>query len=469
MLINGQWVDGDGIIEVKNKFSGGVIATVATASPTQVNEAIEAAETAFRTTMRQMPAHQRSRILQRTSELLAADQENIAALIAQEAGKSWKYALGEVHRGVQTFRFAAEEAKRIHGETVPMDAAEGGEDKFGFYFRCPVGVVVAISPFNFPLNLVAHKVAPAIAAGNTIVLKPASSTPLTAVRLGEIMIEAGLPPGAMNILFGSGSTVGEWLVADPRPAKISFTGSATIGKRIMSICGLKKVTMELGNNSAVVVDKDADLDRAVARSVMGSFANSGQICISVQRIYVHEKVYQPFLDKFVAATKALKVGDPIERDNDVGPMIDEGEAMRAEAWIQEALARGARCLIGGRRQGSVLMPTVLVNVAANMKVVCEEIFAPVVSILPFTDFDDAIAHVESSPYGLQAGIFTQNLKHAFAAVRGLDMGGVIINDVPTFRLDHMPYGGNKMSGLGREGVRFAIEEMTNIKMVVIGC
>jgi len=468
LLIDGRWCDGDAHLEVRNKYDGALLATVPVASKEQVEKAITAATTAFTTTVEPMPAHQRARILQRASALIERDVDNLAALIAQEAGKAWKYAVAEVGRAVQTFQFAAEEAKRIHGETIPMDAAEGGENKLGFYLRCPVGVVAAITPFNFPLNLVAHKVAPAIAAGNPVVLKPASTTPLTAIRLGEILTEAGLPAGALNIIFGGGGTVGEWLVTDPRPAKISFTGSPAVGRRIMSICGLKKVTMELGNNSATIIDADADLDRAVARTVMGSFANSGQVCISVQRIYVQEKVFQDFVEKFVAATKALKTGNPLDKDCDVGPMIDEGEARRAIAWVEEAAAQGARVLTGGTRQGAVMMPTVLVGVRPEMKVVCEEIFAPVVSIVPFGDIQEAIRLVDSTAFGLQAGIFTGNLAHALAAVRGINVGGVIINDVPTFRADHMPYGGNKRSGLGREGVRFAIEEMTNIKMVCLG-
>jgi len=325
--------------------------------------------------------------------------------------------------------------------------------------------VVAISPFNFPLNLVAHKVAPAIAAGNSVVLKPATSTPLTALRLGEIMMAAGLPAGALNIVIGSGSTVGEWLVSDPRPAKISFTGSPSVGKRIISQAGIKRVTLELGNNSATIVDEDADLDLAVKRCVIGSFANSGQICISVQRIYVHENIFDRFTESFVQATQRQKVGDPVQKDCDVGPMIDEGEAERAENWVQEAVAAGAKILTGGHREGVMFQPTVLTNVNAEMKVVCDEIFAPVVSLVPFSDFNQALLMVDESRYGLQAGIFTRNIDRAFAAIRKLNVGGVIINDVPTFRIDHMPYGGNKESGIGREGLKYAIEEMTNIKMV----
>ncbi len=468
MLIAGQWQDGAETLEVKNKYTGAVLATVPRAGRGHVEQAMEAAKKTFIEKMAIMPAHQRSAILHRTSRLLEENKDELAAIIAAEAGKAWKYAALEVNRAAQTFQFAAEEAKRIHGETVPMDAAEGAENKFGFYLRCPVGVVVAISPFNFPLNLVAHKVAPAIAAANTLVLKPASATPLTAIRLGELLMQAGLPDGALNILFGSGATVGEWLVTDPCPAKISFTGSPVVGRRIMSVCGLKKVTMELGNNSGVIVDEDADIDFAVKRCVMGSFANSGQVCISVQRIYVHKSIFPAFVEKFVSATQALKTGDPLDKECDVGPMIDEGEAKRAMAWVEEARSQGARVLMGGTAIGAMMMPTVLVDVKPEMRVVCDEIFAPVVSIIPSNDMDEAIKSVDATDYGLQAGIFTKNLHHALAAVRGINAGGIIVNDVPTFRADHMPYGGNKHSGLGREGVRYAVEEMTNIKMVCMG-
>ena len=464
MLIGGNWVGGVDSIEVLNKYSGEILGTVPKAAKEDVERAIVCAERAF-AEMSVMPAHQRAKILERTSALLAKYKAEIAKTIAQEAGKAWKYAVGEVGRAVQTFKFAAEEAKQIHGETIPMDAGEGSENRIGFYLRVPIGVIGAISPFNFPLNLVAHKVAPAIAAGNTVVLKPATSTPLTALRLGEIMMEAGLPNGALNIVIGSGSTVGEWLVTDPRPVKISFTGSPPIGRRIKSLSGMKRVTLELGNNSATIIDQDADLDLAVKQCVVGSFANSGQICISVQRIYVHEKIFNEFTQSFVEATEKQVVGDPMREDCDVGPMIDEGEAIRAESWVNEAVAAGAKILTGGKRDGVMFQPTVLSDVRPDMKVICEEIFAPVVSLVPYDNFDQALQMVEESKYGLQAGIFTKNVDKAFAAIKKLNVGGVIINDVPTFRADHMPYGGNKESGIGREGLKYAIEEMTNIKMV----
>jgi acyl-CoA reductase-like NAD-dependent aldehyde dehydrogenase len=368
---------------------------------------------------------------------------------------------------VETFQFSAEEAKRIHGETVPMDASTAGEGRMGFYLRCPVGVVAAITPFNFPLNLVAHKVGPGLAAGNTLVLKPASTTPLTAIRLAEVLEEAGVPAGVFNVVVGSGSTVGDWITTDPRVSKISFTGSPPVGEAILRKAGLKKVTMELGNNSGTIIEPDADLDAAVPRCVVSAFANSGQVCISLQRLYVHQSVAKEFTKRFVDATSKLKVCNPLEKDCDVGPMIEEAEAKRAEAWIKEAVAEGAKLLIGGKREGRVLYPAILTNVRAEMKVMCQEAFAPLVSLYEYGTFEDAVRMVEDSPYGLQAGVYTNDLRKALYAVERINVGGVMINDTSIFRVDHMPYGGNKMSGLGREGVRFAVEEMTNIKMVMI--
>ena len=464
MLIGGKWEAGADAIPVIDKFSGETIGTIPRAGKTDVDRAIGAARSAFGG-FAEMPAHRRSKILENTSELLIKYRDDVATIICREAGKAWKYSVGEVARAVETFKFAAEEAKRIHGETVPMDASVGAEKRFGFYFRTPVGVVVAISPFNFPLNLVAHKVAPAIAAGNTVVLKPATTTPITAIRLGEILMEAGLPGGVYNLVYGEGGTVGDWLVTDPRPAKVSFTGSPPVGQHIMSRAGLKKVTLELGNNSGAIIEADGDVDAAVPRCVVSAFANSGQICISLQRLYLHQAIATEFTRKFVEATAKLKVGNPLDKDCDVGPMIDEKEAMRAEAWINEAVAQGAKVLVGGKREGRILWPTVLDNVRHDMKVICQETFAPLVSLVTYKDFDEALELLADSPYGLQAGLYTRDISKAFKAIRRVDVGGMMINDTSLFRVDHMPYGGNKMSGIGREGVRFAIEEMTNLRMV----
>jgi len=466
LYIDGKWEDGKDSMPVIDKYTGETFGTVPLASKETVDRAIAAARAAFPGWSR-TPAHKRFRILEKASNLLDRHKEEIAAVICREAGKAWKYSLGEVLRAVETFQFSAEEAKRIHGETVPMDASTAGEGRIGYWLRCPVGVVAAITPFNFPLNLVAHKVGPALAVGNTLVLKPASTTPLTAIRLAEILEEAGVPPGVFNVVVGSGGTVGEWMTVDPRVAKITFTGSPPVGEEIIRKAGLKKVTMELGNNSGTIIEPDANLDAAVPRCVVSAFANSGQVCISLQRLYIHKAIAADFTERFLDETRKLKVGNPLEKDCDVGPMIDEKEAIRAEVWVKEAVAQGAKVLLGGKREGRVMHPTVLSNVRQEMKVMCQEAFAPLVSLYEYESFDDAVRMVEDSPYGLQAGIYTNDLRKALQAVDRINVGGVMINDTSIFRVDHMPYGGNKMSGLGREGVRFACEEMTSIKMVMI--
>lgn len=464
--VGGKWIEDESSMQVRDKYTGEIIGTVPVASKETVEKALAAAYAAFALYSR-TPAHIRSTILAKAAGLLESCKEELATLICREAGKAWKYALGEVARGIETMQFSAEEAKRIHGETIPLDAGATGEGRVGFYMRRPVGVVAAITPFNFPLNLVTHKVGPALAAGCTVVLKPASVTPLTALRLGEILEEAGLALGVFNVVVGSGSTVGDWLVADKRVSKVSFTGSPPVGEAIIRKAGLKKVTMELGNNSGTIIEPDSNLDEAVSRCVMSAFANSGQVCISLQRLYVHKDIAEEFSRRFLDATARLKVGNPMDRDCDVGPMIDEAEAIRAESWVKEALSQGAKLLAGGRREGSIFYPTVLSNVSPDMKVMCNEAFAPLVSIYEYDSFEDAVRMIDDSPYGLQAGIYTNDIKKAFYAVEHIDAGGVMVNDTSIFRMDHTPYGGNKMSGLGREGVRFAIDEMTNIKMIMI--
>ena len=492
LFIDGQWVEGGPLMGVTNKYTGEVIGTLPTARREDVDAAIAAAQRAA-PRMADLPAHKRSEILARAAALLRERKEDFARTIAAEAGKALKYARIEVERGITTFTIAAEEARRIHGETVPLDAVPAGEGYFGFYVRRPVGVIAAISPFNFPLNLVAHKVAPAIAAGNTVVLKPASTTPLTAVKLCQVLAEAGLPgyellsfmgavgparmppeivaaglpPGALNLVVGPGSTVGEWLVSDPRVGKVSFTGSPAVGRRITEIAGIKKITLELGNTSPVIVAPDADLDFVAQRCAVGAYYNSGQVCISVQRIYSQRQVYEPFTEKFVRASEAMVVGDPLDERVDVGPMIDVREAQRIESWVREAQAGGAKVLTGGRREGAVYWPTVLTEVQPEMKVVAQEAFAPVASVIACDDFEEALRQADATEYGLQVSVFTRDIHRVFQAIRRLNFGGVIINDTPAFRADHMPYGGNRQSGLGREGVRYAIEEMTNIQMVAI--
>ncbi len=466
LFIGGEWTTGGAPVEVRNKYDGSVFATVATARPEDVDAAIAAASRAA-PEMARMPAWRRGEILSRAAEGIRARREHLARIIATEAGKAIKFARVEVDRAAQTFAVAAEEAKRLHGETIPLDAAPAGEGYFGFWQRRPIGVVAAIAPFNFPLNLVAHKVAPALAAGNAVVLKPATTTPMSAVALCEILEAAGLPPGAINLVVGSGATVGDRLVADPRVGKVTFTGSAPVGRNILARAGIKRVTLELGNASPVIVAPDADLDLVAKRCALGAFYNSGQVCLSVQRVYGDRSIAEPFLEKFRAATEAMVVGNPLDEHTDVGPMIDAKEVDRTEAWVGEAVSEGARVVTGGRREGPVYWPTLLDGVRPGMKVLDQEVFAPVASFIPYDDFEGALAAANASEYGLQAAVFTRDINRVLSAIRTLDFGGVIINDTPTFRVDHMPYGGMRQSGIGREGVRFAMEEMTNIQMVVI--
>lgn len=451
--------------EVRDKYSGEVLAELPSASEQDVRQAVANAAAAFQEWSR-TPAHKRSRVLAAASAEIARRREEIAALICREAGKAWKYSLIEADRAAETFSFAAEEAKRIHGETLPMDASPAGEGRFGFYVRAPAGVVAAITPFNFPLNLVSHKVAPALAAGDAVVLKPSEDAPLSAVKLAEILAAAGLPHGVLNLVHG-GADAGRWLIEDPRPAVVTFTGSPEVGEEITRRAGLKRVLLELGNNGGAIVEPDADWREALRRCLAAAFANSGQVCLSLQRLYVHESIFREFSLAFVEAAKALKTGDPSRKDCDVGPMIREEEASRAEKWVREAQREGAKVLLGGKRKGPVLEPTVLADVKPTMTVMCREVFAPVVSLIPYRDFDEALAALDDSPYGLQAGIFTKDLSKALKAVERLNVGGVMINDTPMFRVDFMPYGGNKRSGIGREGVRYAIEELTNLRTVVI--
>lgn len=448
-----------------NPYTQQVIETIPEATEAEVRAAIGRAQ-AVAPQLAAMPAYRRAQILTRTADLIESQIQALAELMASESAKPMRYAKGEVNRAVETFTFAAEEARRIHGETVPLDAAKGGLGKIGYYVRVPVGVVAAITPFNFPLNLVAHKIAPAIAAGCPIVLKPAPTTPLTSIRLWDLMLEAGLPDGAFEIVVGD-AEVGRWLTTDPRIAMISFTGSPPVAHAISQVAGLRRTAFELGGNAATIIEPDADLEDAVQRCVVGSFAYSGQVCISIQRIYVHRSRYEEFRTQFLERTARLAQGDPLRDTTEIGPMITESAAQRVEAWVQEAVEQGASVSIGGQRQGAMMMPTVLENVSTEMKVMREEVFGPVVNLIPYDDFDEALAAADDSAFGLQAGIFTNDLAKAMRAVNRLNVGGVIINDSPSFRVDHMPYGGNKNSGVGREGPHFAIEDMTTLKMVVI--
>jgi len=464
MYIAGQWKSSEKTTPVINPYNNEQIGNLPQASANQINKAIESADNAS-SVMEELPAYARADILEKTAHLIEKNSEKMIIHIVTESGKTRKWAQVETIRAIENLKFAANESLRIHGETVPMDASRGSERHLGFWMRFPVGVVAAIPPYNFPLNLVIHKVAPAIAAGNSVVLKPASNTPGPSQLLVEFLLEAGLPVEGINLLFGRGSTVGEAIVKDERVSKITFTGSPPVGRRIKKLSGLKKVTLELGSNSGTIVDKDADLNLAIDRCVMGSFAYSGQICISVQRIYVHQDIFDSFVAGFLDKTKKLKIGDPQDKSTDIGPMISEDEARRVEQCVQDAISAGAKLLSGGSRKGSVFEPTTLTDVTNKMDVICSEVFGPVVSIVPFNSFNEALDKLNDTIYGLQAGIFTKNISNAFDAIKKVNVGGVIINDVPTYRVDHMPYGGNKESGIGREGARFAIEEMTNIKMV----
>ncbi|GKU76750.1 aldehyde dehydrogenase family protein [Paenibacillus sp. L3-i20] len=466
LWIGGQWREAKAYTELKAPYRGNNIVEVPAANEEETAAAIEVAHRMCGV-MRRIPAHERAAILERVALLLADRKEEAARIIAEEAAKPMKYALSEVERTVQTYKFAAEEAKRISGETIPLDAAPGGEGRIAYTVREPIGVIGAITPFNFPMNLVAHKVGPAIAAGNTVVLKPASQTPMSAYFIAELFHEAGLPSGVLNVVTGSGAIVGNKIVLDERVAMVTFTGSPEVGKSLRAKAGLKRVTLELGSNAALIIDQDADIERIVPRCVMGAFANQGQVCISLQRIYVHEHIYESFVEQFAEAASKLKVGDPLEMESDISAMISPAETNRALAWILEASSNGATVLTGGELQNGMLAPTVITGADPGMKVSCQELFAPVVIISKVTSVNEAIALVNASKFGLQAGIYTNDLGTALQAADELHVGGVMINDIPTFRVDHMPYGGVKESGTGREGLKYAVEEMTELKLVVI--
>jgi len=468
LWIGGEWVPSREYAVVKSPYSLEPVAEVAQAGEEETEAAIAAAQRAFGE-MAAMPAHERGSILERVAGLMTARKEELAGLLVREAAKPLKTARGEIDRTIQTYKFAAQEARRIHGETVPLDAAPGGEGRVAFTVRKPLGVVAAITPFNFPFNLVAHKVGPAIAAGNTVVLKPAGQTPLSALAVAELFREAGLPAGALNVVPGQGAAVGERLVRDPRVKAVSFTGSPEVGIALRSKAGLKRVTLELGSNSALIIDDTAPLtDELIARCVQGAFGFSGQVCISIQRIYVHESKYEDFLNKFTRAAGKLVVGDPADERTDLSALIHPKEVQRMERWVASAKARGASVALGGHAvSDTVYAPTVLTGVPKDEAVSCREVFGPIVCVAPFATLEEAIANVNDSRYGLQAGIYTQNLSAAMKAADRIEAGGVMINDFPTFRVDHMPYGGVKESGIGREGVRYAIEELTELKLISI--
>ena len=464
-FVDGKWIEDGDLVEIRAPYDGSVIASVFQGRREHAEAAIAAAVKAFGTT-RRLPAFERQRVLRRVSESIAERKQEFARTMAQEAGKPIKAARTEVERAIFTFNVAAEESTRIYGEYLPLDWQEFTAGRWGIVRRFPLGPIAGITPFNFPLNLVAHKVAPAIAAGCPMVLKPAPQTPLTAMLLAEAVQQAGWPDGGLNVLPLSNEDAG-LLVSDERIKLISFTGSAAVGWQIKKNCGKKKVVLELGGNAGVIVHSDADLAYAADRCVVGGFSYAGQTCISVQRILVERSVCGKFTDLLLEGVKRLKTGDPLDESSDVGPLIRESDAVRASDWIQEAVRGGARLLCGGQRQGPMLEPTVLTGTRPEMKVNCQEIFAPVVTVEPYDDFNQALKQVNNSPYGLQAGLFTRDAKLIFNAYEELEVGGLVAGDVPAFRIDHMPYGGIKDSGLGREGLRYAIEEMTEPKLLVM--
>jgi glyceraldehyde-3-phosphate dehydrogenase (NADP+) len=464
MLLGDEWVDRDKKIEVRDPFDNSLVDTVPRATKEDVDKALAAAVIGFEAA-RKMTVYDRAQVLFKTAGIVEGRLEDFARTIAKEGSKTIREARKEARRCVNTLTISAEEAKRIQGETIPFSSFPGGEKRRGYYERVPIGVVLAITPFNDPLNLVAHKLGPAVAAGNSVVLKPATVTPLSGIKLVEAFMEAGLPPLVLQVITGFGSEIGDTMVADPRPRMISFTGGLEAGLRITEIAGLKKIGMELGSNSPVIVWKDADLEWAAETCVSGAFWAAGQNCIGVQRIYIHRDIYEPFKKRFVEITKSYKIGDKLKEETDMGPMINEDEAKRLEGWVREAEKSGAKILAGGRRTAALLEPTVLENVSKSAQVHKDEVFGPTVNLYPVADADQALAEANSIPYGLHAALFTRDVDMAFKLAYGLDCGGVMVNDSTDYRLDSMPFGGIKNSGLGREGIKFSLQEMTEPKVI----
>ncbi|WP_188655805.1 aldehyde dehydrogenase family protein [Pontibacillus salipaludis] len=450
-------------LEVKNPYNQEVVAKMTLAKVEDLHRAIDVSFSTFHDTMKEMPAHKRSDILRKAADLLEERENDFAQIISREAGKPIKFSRGEVQRSVQVLRFASEQAKDINGEVIPMDAAIGGQGRLGFTKRMPLGVVAAITPFNFPLNLSLHKLAPAIAAGNTIVFKPAEKTPVSAYMLVKLFHEAGMPVGALNLVLGLGEELGDPLVEHDNVHKVTFTGSLPVGRRIREKAGFKKVTLELGSNSPNILFEDADVKEVVTDLVKGAFAFSGQVCISAQRVYVHHSLFESFLAEYKTQTEDLTIGDPLEEGTDFGPMITEEAAERAKTWIDDAVKNGAKIETGGDQKGTLLTPTIMTNVKSDMKIIAEEVFAPIVSIIPFETEEEVVKAANDSIYGLQAGVFTKDINRAFRVADQIEMGGVWINEISTYRQDNHPYGGVKQSGIGREGVKYAIEDMTEIK------
>ena len=463
VVLGGEQVETGEAYEVRSPYDGAPLALVHRAGPDEVERAIAGAVAAFETT-RHLPSWQREDVLKKIAQGILARRDELAEVIALEAGKPIKIARLEVDRAAFTFTIAAEESKRIYGEIVPLDWLPGNENRVAHIRRVPLGPIAGISPFNFPLNLVAHKVAPALAAGNPIILRPASQTPVSSLMLGRIVLEAGWPEDAIAVLPSSTDTARP-LVEDDRIKLLTFTGSPVVGWGLKARAGRKRVTLELGGNAAVIVNEDADVAYAAERVAWGGFVYSGQTCISVQRVLVHQAVYDEFTADLVRRVEALKVGDPLDEGTDIGPVIDAGSADRIHEWLEEAKAAGASVLTGGEHDGNLWQPTVLTNIRDDLRVSCDEVFAPLVGLTPFEDIGAAIDAAGRSEFGLQGGLFTNDMRVVDAAFDRIDVGGLMVNDVSTFRIDHMPYGGVKSSGFGREGLRYAIEEMTEQKLL----
>ena len=465
MYLAGEWVDRDQKIDVVNPFNGGMIDTVPRAGIEDVDAAIASAERGAKV-MASMSGYQRYEVLMRAVGLMKERVEDLGRTITMEEGKIISEGIGEAERAIQTMTGSAEEAKRLTGEVVPLDGAPTWTGQLGFTLRVPCGVVAAISPFNFPLNLVVHKVGPALAAGNAVIIKPASDTPLSALKLTEILVEAGVPSEAVQCVTGSGGSIGDALVSDPRVRKVTFTGSRDVGEHICRTAGLKKVTMELGSNSPLIVMPDADMEKVVAGTVASGFSNAGQVCISAQRILTNRDVYVDYLDALTERVKEISTGDPLDETVKMGPMVRPEEAVRVHEWVGEAVAGGARAVVGGDFEGATYAPTVVADVSPEMRISCDELFGPAVAVTPFSDINDAIAMANDTNYGLSAAIFTQNIDWAMKFAREVDSGNLMINSGPQWRADLMPYGGLKESGMGKEGPKYAVQEMTELKMVI---
>jgi len=464
MLIGGEWIDKTKKIDVLNPFDNSIVDTVPYGTADDIDKAIVIAQKGYEIN-RDMPVHKRISILKKTANIMQARYEELAVTIASEGSKTISEARKEVGRAINTITISGEEARRINGETIPFDSAEGSENRVGYYYRFPIGIIAAITPFNDPLNLVAHKLGPAIAGGNSVVLKPATVTPLSALKLAECLLDAGLPAEILSVITGHGHEIGDALVSDERIRMVSFTGGVDAGKIVAKNAGLKKIGMELGSNSPVIVLDDCDLKPAVESCVSGAFWAVGQNCIGVQRIYIQDSVYNKFRDEFVNLTKGYKVGHQLDENTDMGPMITEKEAIRVIEWVDDAVEKNANLLTGGTRKGSLVQPTVFENMPATAKLDCQEVFGPVVTLYSIKDLDDAIDKSNAVDYGLHGAIFTNNINNAFTAIKKMDVGGIIVNDSTDYRVDLMPFGGVKNSGLGREGIKFALQEMTEPKVV----